>query len=191
MTQSTKKTELPKILSTNSVAKSRLFEVESVELEFSNGNQRTYERMKSSGRSAVMVIPMLDDETMLLVREYAGGTHTYELGFPKGLIDPDEQPEQAANRELKEEIGYGANELISLQSVTMAPSYFSARMHILLAKGLYEERLEGDEPEPLEIVPWPISQVDQLLAQPDFNEARSIAALFLARRHLNLDTPTD
>ncbi len=60
---------------------------------------RQYERMLGSGRGAVMIVPMLDDETFLLVREYCAGTHSYELGFPKGLIDAGEQAEQAANRE--------------------------------------------------------------------------------------------
>ena len=51
---------------------------------------------------------MLDDDTVLLMREYAAGVHRYELGLLKGRMDAGETPEQAANRELKEETGYGA-----------------------------------------------------------------------------------
>ena len=179
------KQQLPIITQRKQVAKSRLFSIEQIDLTFSNGEQREYERMMGSGRGAVMVVPMLDAETILLVREYCAGTHTYELGFPKGLIDSGESAQVAANRELKEEIGYGANSLIAIHQVMMAPAFFSAKMDIFLAHDLYSERLVGDEPEPLEIVQWKLKDCHSLLARPDFNEARSIAALMLIKDHLN------
>ena len=175
----------PKILSIQTVAKSRLFSIESLDLSFSNGVQRTYERMAPSGRNAVMMVPITADGDILLVQEYAAGTENYELGFPKGLIDPGETPEQAAVRELKEEIGFGATKLTPLKEVILAPSYFSSRMTLFIAQDLYSEKLEGDEPEPLEIVRWPLAQADELLNHLDFSEARSITALMLTLRHFN------
>ena len=59
----------------------------------------------------VAVVPMLDDDTVLLIREYAAGVHRYELGLVKGRIDAGETSLQAADRELKEEAGYGARSL--------------------------------------------------------------------------------
>lgn len=176
--------QLPTILSRQTVAKSRLLRIESIDLKFSNGETRQYERMQGSGRGAVMVVPLLDEKTMLLVREYAAGVHSYQLGFPKGLIDPGETAQEAADRELKEEIGYGVNSLTELKSVSMAPAFFSAHMTLFIGQDLYPEKLEGDEPEPLDVVPWPIDKVDELLVQDDFTEARSIAALLLMQRYL-------
>jgi ADP-ribose diphosphatase len=66
----------------------------------------------------------------------------------------------------------------------MAPSYFNATMHILFAKDLYPETLLGDEPEPLVLVKWPLAQWQSLLEQPDFTEARSVAALLLLDKYL-------
>lgn len=175
---------VPEILQRQIVARSRLLRIEAVDLKFSNGVERQFERMQSSGRGAVMIVPFIDDEQIMLVREYAAGLHNYQLGFPKGLIDPGETPEQAALRELKEEIGFGARELTPLKSVTMAPQFFSATMHIFIARDLYPEKLEGDEPEPLEQVPWLLSKAEALLAQDDFTEARSIAALLMTLREL-------
>lgn len=180
---STKKA-LPLITKRSQVAKSRLFAIEQIDLTFSNGEQRIYERMEGTGRGGVMVLPLLDDDTLLLIREYCAGTHSYELGFPKGLIDPDEAPEEAANRELQEEIGYASEQLSLLHQVAMAPAFFNASMHIYIAKELHSQWLEGDEPEPLEVVPWKLSDYKNLLTQPDFNEARSIAALMLLVDHL-------
>ncbi|RUO62986.1 ADP compounds hydrolase NudE [Pseudidiomarina insulisalsae] len=174
----------PEILQRQIVARSRLLRIEAVDLRFSNGVERQFERMQSSGRGAVMIVPFVDAQTLMLVREYAAGLHNYQLGFPKGLIDPGETPEEAANRELKEEIGFGAETLIPLKSVTMAPQFFSATMHIFIARDLYPERLPGDEPEPLEQVPWLLSKAEALLEQEDFTEARSIAALLMTLREL-------
>lgn len=182
--------QLPTILSSKISAKSRFFAIEQLELRFSNGVEREYERMSGSGRGAVMVVPFLDDQTMILIREYACGTHNYELGFPKGLIDPGETPEQAANRELKEEIGYGAQQLIPLKSLAMAPGYFGSTMHIFIAQGLYSQTLEGDEPEPLELVHWPYQRSVQLMNDPDFNDARSVAALLMTQQKLTADQQT-
>ena len=61
-------------------------------------------------RDSVMVIA-IDGEDLLLVREYAVGTEQYELGFVKGGMDMGETPEQSANRELQEEIGFGAKKM--------------------------------------------------------------------------------
>ncbi|MDE9462829.1 ADP compounds hydrolase NudE [Xenorhabdus bovienii] len=173
----------PKILNINDVAHSRLFNIQSVNLEFSNGVKRIYERMKPSNREAVLIIPVIGDE-LLLIREYAVGIEQYELGFPKGAIDAEESPLEAANRELKEEVGFGAAKLELLTKLTMAPSYFSSRMNIVIAQDLYPERLEGDEPEPLVQVRWPIADMMSLLEHPDFNEARNVSALFFAQRYL-------
>ncbi|PSW63860.1 ADP compounds hydrolase NudE [Photobacterium leiognathi subsp. mandapamensis] len=176
--------EKPQILSAEVVAQSRLFKIESLDLRFSNGVERTYERMKPSGRNAVLIVPVTTQGDLLLIREYSAGTERYELGFPKGLIDQGETPIEAANRELKEEIGFGANKLQPLKEVVLAPSYFSSRMTLFLAQDLYPEQLEGDEPEPLDIVRWPLAQAEELLTHVDFAEARSITALFLALKQL-------
>ncbi|MUK70409.1 ADP compounds hydrolase NudE [Aliivibrio fischeri] len=178
------KKQLPTILDTRVEAKSNLFCIESVDLRFSNGVERTYERMKPSGRHAVMMVPVTEQGDLLLVREYAVGTESYELGFPKGLIDPGEIPLEAANRELKEEIGFGAKALTPLKEIVLAPSYFSSKMTLILAQDLYPERLEGDEPEPLDVVRWPLAQASELLHHLDFSEARSITALLLAQQFL-------
>lgn len=176
--------QLPEILKRTLVASSRFFNIEAVQLKFSNGEQREFERMQGYNQGAVLIVPFFDSETLLLIREYGAGTHSYSLGFPKGLIDAGESAELAANRELKEEVGFGAKRLKKLKTVNMAPSYFSSEMTLYMAFDLYPEKLEGDEPEPLEVVKWPLAKVDELLAHDDFKEARSMTALLLALKNL-------
>lgn len=173
---------LPEITARTIVARSGIFAVEQVDLAFSNGENRKFERMAGSGRGSVMMVPFIDAETFLLVREYAAGTHSYHIGFPKGLIDPGETSEQAAMRELQEEVGYAATSLSLLQSVSMAPTFFNSNMDIFVANDLYPQSLPGDEPEPLEVIEWSIRDIPSLLARDDFNEARSVVALLLAEK---------
>ncbi len=175
---------LPTIEQAKVVAKSKLFTVEQLDLTFSNGAQRQYERIKGGGRGAVLVVPITKNDEFILVKEYCAGTHDYQLGFPKGLIDPGESPTEAGNRELKEEAGYGAEVFTELKQVALAPSYFNAKMHILMAQDLYDEQLPGDEPEPLKVIYWPLANWELLLERDDFTEARSIAALLLAQKKM-------
>ncbi len=176
--------KLPNILGSKRIAESRLFTIDEVHLRFSNGNERHYERVNSRGSGAVMVVPILNDDTLLLIREYGNGVGDYVLGFPKGAIEKDEDLLVTANRELMEEVGYGAKQCHHLRSLSLSPGYLSAMMQIVVARDLYSQRMAGDEPESIEVVEWPLAKIDALLDQPDFNEARSIAALFLCQRYL-------
>lgn len=182
-------TKLPTIHKTEIVAQSRLFRVEALDLEFSNGEQRTFERLASRGYGAVLVVPMLDEDTVLLIREYAAGTGRYELGLPKGKVDAGETVLEAANRELMEEVGYGAHDIQLLKSVSLAPGYMGHRTNLLLARNLYPAKLEGDEPEPLEVVPWQLSELDKLLAMDECSEGRSLLALYMTRDLLARENP--
>jgi len=174
----------PEILKVTAAAKSRLFQVEQIELRFSNGVERTYERIANRGRGAVMIAAIDDDDNVLLIKEYAVGLEDYLLTLPKGLIDPGEDAIEAANRELKEEAGFGANQLEVIKKMTSAPNYMGHMITSILARGLFPCRLEGDEPEEMEVVRWPLNKIDELFAREDFSEARAIAALYMVRDKL-------
>ena len=161
-----------------------LYRLEKLDLEFSNGERRRYERLKSRGHGAVIIAAVPDPDTVLLIREYAAGVHRYELGLPKGRMDAGEAVLDAANRELKEEVGFGARKLTNLRSITLAPTYMSHQIHLVLAEELYPERLPGDEPEELEVVPWKLADLHELMLREDCSEGRSLAALFIVREYL-------
>lgn len=179
---------LPKVHARREREAGKMLRVEQIDLEFSNGQRRTYHRMKPSGLGAVIIVPMLDEDTVLLAREYAAGLHHYEIGLPKGRLEHGESIVEAAQREMKEEIGYGARDLVELTRLSLAPGYMTHVTHIVLARDLYPEKLEGDEPEELEVVPWPIADLRTLTAREDCTEGRTIAALYIARDYLQAET---
>ena len=176
-------TKLPQIRSTSIVAKSRLFEIEDVELHFSNGHQAHYERLGGSA-GGVLVVPVTKDGMILLVREYAVGVERYELGFVKGRVEIGESPQFAAAREMQEEIGFDAGELRLLATVSLTPAYSNYRTFMFLATDLYESSLEGDEPEELETVSWALSDLERLRRRDDFTDARCLLATYLAHQAL-------
>jgi ADP-ribose diphosphatase len=173
--------EKPKVQARRTIVHTGVFHVEEMDLEFANGNRRRYQRILGSEPGAVLVVPLLEPGTVLLIREYAAAMDRYELALPKGHIEAGEDPLTAANRELQEEVGYAANRLEPLASLTLAPGYLYHTTHLVLASDLYPQRLPGDEPEPIEVVPWRLDQLPALLARGDFTEARSLAALLLLR----------
>lgn len=175
--------QLPEILNIKTAAKTRIFEVQTVDLRFSNGEERTYERLTPQRRSSVLIIPIQNNE-LIFVKEYAVGPERYELTFPKGIVDAGEESIESANRELQEEIGFGANKIEFLRSLYSGPSHMYGLMHVFVAQDLYPSKLEGDEPEPLEVVRFPLEKIDELLADSTFAEARNLSALFMLREYL-------
>jgi ADP-ribose diphosphatase len=170
----------PTILKTELLAQSGHFQIEALHLQFSNGQQRVYERLRGTGYRSVMLVAMPDPEHVLLVREYAVGVEKTILGLPKGGAEPDEDYLQAAQRELSEEVGMRAARLTELGELTLAPGHLCHRYRVVLAEQLSPCQLEGDEPEPLECLRIPLAQIPELVARGDLHEARAIAALFMA-----------
>jgi ADP-ribose diphosphatase len=172
----------PQILSVRTAARSRLFHIESVQLKFANGSRREFERIAAGPRAeTALVVAMPDPTTVLLVREYAVGLDRFELSLPMGRIEPGESAIAAANRELMEETGFSADNMRPLHTLTLAPGILGYQAEVFLATELTPCALGGDEPEPLELVYWPIARLDQVATTGEISEARTLSSLFLAR----------
>ncbi len=176
-----RKPRLPEIQGRRMKKPGEIFRVEQLDLEFANGQQRRYERLISKGVGAVIIVAMPDPDTVFLIREYACGVHRYEIGLPKGRLEPGESILEGANRELQEEVGFAAANLQEIGVLSLAPGYMSHVTHIVLARDLRESSLPGDEPEEIEVIPWAMDNLVELVRRPDCTEGRSIAALYIAR----------
>jgi ADP-ribose diphosphatase len=172
---------LPEIHKVELLAQTRFFKIESMDLEFSNGVTRVYERLPAVGTEGVIVVAVNDDDELLLIREYCAGFHEIQLTLPKGSAEPGETIEEASNREIAEEIGHAARDIQFVKRLTLAPGHMGYTINVMCARGLYPHRLPADEPELPEVVRWPLAEMDALINSEDFNEARAIAALILCR----------
>ncbi|WP_461537180.1 ADP compounds hydrolase NudE [Spongorhabdus nitratireducens] len=175
----------PQIKARRIAARSRLFCVEELDLEFSNGEQRTYERLCRSHHDvqAIMVVAITANGDFLMVEEYAAGTEDYQLILPQGLVEPGEDILEGANRELKEEAGYGAHKLKPLPMLTIS-TYLEHTIQPVVATELYEEKLAGDEPEPLILHRFGFDQLDALISGGAVTDARVIATLLMVRNQI-------
>lgn len=175
----------PEILDTRLIARGRLFGIETVHLRFPNGTECEFERLRTPPIAGVMCVPLLDDSTVVLIREYGVGTEQYHLTLPKGGCEHGEDWRDAANRELQEEAGYAAANMTFVKDMTLSPGYMGHHIRTVLAEELRESSLPGDEPEPLEVITWDLARLDELMERDDMNEARVIAALYMVRSMKN------
>ena len=170
---------LPLIRKIQTIAQSRFFTIEALHLSFSNGVERVYERLPAVGQPGVIVVAINDNDELLLIREYAAGFHEFQLTLPKGAADLGESLEAAAVRELAEEAGFGAKDVRFVKRLSIAPGHMGFTINVVMAKDLYVHDIPGDEPEPPELVLWPLAKIEELLDHEEFYEARAIAALTL------------
>jgi ADP-ribose diphosphatase len=173
--------EKPRVLGVRTMCQTAHFEIESVKLRFSNGNEREYERIACPSSDTVIVAAMKSPGVVLLVREYAVGLDRYELCLPTGRASAGESVLVAATRELREETGYSARHLEHLHTLSLFPGIFSYQAQVVLATDLYPSSSSGDEPERLEVVHWDLARLDRAVVTHEICEARTLAALFLVR----------
>jgi ADP-ribose pyrophosphatase len=104
----------------------------------------------------VNIVALTPDDCVVMVHQYRHGAERVTLETPGGMVDPGETPEQAAARELLEETGYAAEEIVPLGGVNPNPALFSNRLHGFLARGarrVREVRNESTEETHVELVP--------------------------------------
>ncbi|MBT5644050.1 MAG: ADP compounds hydrolase NudE [Gammaproteobacteria bacterium] len=175
---------MPTIKNKSTIITTKLFKINKLDIEFDNQAIREYEVISGTGSGAVMIIPILGDN-FLFIREYAAAINNYSLTFPKGKIDDGESILVAANRELQEEIGYKANKIRQIFSLNLAPGYMDHKTYIVLAENLVPSKLNGDEPEDLEVIKYNKNNLSNLLLESNNIDSRALASLYIYNQITN------
>lgn len=137
---------------------------------------------------AVTVVPVLPDGTVVLVRQFRSSVEGMLLELPAGKRDvADEPPAVTAARELREEVGLEAAELIPLVQLLHSPGFCDEVNHIFLATGLteVERAVDGPEEEHMTILHMPLDDVYDRIADGSLTDAKTIVGLTLAHRRLH------
>ena len=126
---------------------------------------------------AAAVVPLKDDGTVILIRQFrhAAGGFIYEI--PAGKLYPGEDPRVCAARELEEEIGYRAGRLDLLSSIYTAPGFTDEVIHIYKATELRAGRQHLDRDEVLEVIEMPLSEAIRMIETGVIRDAKSIVGL--------------
>jgi len=179
-------TKKPEVLSTQKAAQTSIFQIEKVALKFSNGEERLYERLGpfNAPVKAVMIVPITAAGNFIMVEEYAVGLESYQISFPKGLVEKGETLFEGAERELKEEANFGAKSMHFLTEFALSPHYMCHKMQVVIAQDLYESTLPGDEPESLIVHEISEHELIKLIKNQTLNDVRSIAAMYMAKDFL-------
>ena len=172
---------MPKILNQKSIFKSKLFNIKQADIEF-NGTTMKYEIISGTGSGAVMVVPFIEND-IIFIKEYAAAIDDYMISFPKGKIDKGETIEEAANRELQEEVGYKSKEIKLIKKLYLAPGYIDHMTYVMVAKELSVSSLSGDEPEELEVIRVHRDDVINFLDKNEIIDSRVHAALNIIENH--------
>lgn len=155
----------------------RLLKVNIDTVTLPNGRETTRELIHHPG--AVGVVPILDDGSMVFVKQYRYplGTVLYEI--PAGKLDPDEAPDACARRELSEETGYSAREWQKLTSVVTTPGFTDEVIHLYAAHGLEKYAQHTDEDEFIDVVALTPQQVKQMVLEGAIYDSKTLSALCL------------
>jgi ADP-ribose pyrophosphatase len=126
---------------------------------------------------AAAVVPIKDDGTVILIRQFrhAAGGFIYEI--PAGKLHPGEDPKVCAVRELEEEIGYRTDKLELLSSIFTAPGFTDEVIHIYKATGLTTGRQQLDHDEVLEVIEMPLLEAIRMIETGAIRDAKSIVGL--------------
>jgi ADP-ribose pyrophosphatase len=130
---------------------------------------------------AAIIFPVTPEGEVVLVRQYRPPLGRLELGLPAGLVEPGEEPEVAAHRELSEETGYGGGEWEPLGSVASSPSLKDNWAYLYLARGVRETAPpDPDEHETIEVVRVPLEEIKALVEAGEIVSSSGVAAVMLA-----------
>jgi ADP-ribose diphosphatase len=166
-------------LTTKLVYDGRLLKVREDTVRLPDGKTARREYVQHPGAS--IIIPMLDDETVLLERQYRYPLkrHFYEL--PAGKIDAGEDPLETARRELKEECGYQANDWQHLTTLHPCIGYSDERIELYLARELAHVGSALDDGEFLELVSLPVREALAWVNTGRITDVKTITGLLWAK----------
>ena len=169
--------------STETIYKGRVFDVR---LDSIREGDLEYKREIVVHKGSAVIVPVFDDETVGFVRQYRHAVGDHMLEIPAGGIEEGETFEQAALRELEEEVGVEAASIELLSEFYVSPGFLTEKMYLYLATGLTETTQNLDHDEAIEIERISFSDALDQIRNGQINDAKTIVGLMLAGSRLGL-----
>lgn len=177
--------KLPRVLKTNVLYHGKIVDFVVEDIEFPSGSTSVREIVQHPG--GTVIVPFLPPHDILFVRQYRFPHKQFILELPAGKLEPNEDPEECARRELREETGYEATHIEYLTSIMTTPGFCNEILHIYLAWGLRQsesgQSLEEEE-RTLTLVRYPLSEALAMIERREIVDGKTICGIFLAERKL-------
>ncbi len=169
-------------LQQETVFRGKLLHVRRDQVELENGHQSVREFCMHPG--GVGVLPLTEDGQVLLVEQfrYAYGAELLEI--PAGKLEPGEDPLVCGIRELKEETGCSASEMIPLGCIYPTPGYVDEKLYLYLARGLTQGEASPDEGEFLNLHRIPLEELLKRVMNDEIHDAKTVVAALKTSRLL-------
>ncbi len=155
-------------------------------VEAPNGNRFDLEVIHHPGAAAI--VPLDANGEVLLVRQYRHATGEWLLEVPAGKLDSGEEPRACAARELVEEVGFAAGELVDLGFIWTTPGFTNEKIWLFLARDLVPAVQDLQEDELLTVERWPLDVAVEMALGGDIRDAKSVCALVRAQGWVGLTT---
>ncbi len=169
--------ELPKAISSQKIFSGRVF---SVTVDTVREGELTYQREVVHHGGSAVIVPVFDDGTVALVRQYRHPAVRYLLEVPAGTLADGERPDAGAERELQEELGLIAGRMEKLSEFFVSPGFCEEKMWVYLATQLVQGQQRLEEDEVLEVVRLPLAEALEMIASGEIQDAKTIIGLMLA-----------
>lgn len=160
----------------------RAFSIKRDTLKTPDGRETKLEIVEHSG--SVVLLPIDHEGNVFFVHQYRHPAGKDLMELPAGTRDGEEPFEECAAREIREETGMEAGSLLKVGEFYLVPGYSTEFMAVFVATELKENPLQADEDEFLQVEKIPLKQAIEMAEQGKIQDAKSLAALFLARPHL-------
>ena len=170
------------LLKSETLLQGRAFKIRRDTLKTPDGHETRLEIVEHGG--SVVIVPVDIEGNILLVRQYRHAAGMDMLELPAGTRNGDEPFEECAAREIREETGMEAGKLIHVGSFYLAPGYSTEYMGVFLATDLKHNPLEADDDEFLTLEKIPVKEAFAMAERGDMPDAKSLAALLMARSYL-------
>ncbi len=161
----------------------KVFDLLVDEIEYPSGNRGVREVARHPG--GAVVVPFLDETTLLLVRQFRYPTQEVLYELPAGKLNEGEDPLQCAKRELEEETGFTAESFRKLTAIYTTPGFCTEKLHIFLATDLREtkkgQQLEEGELN-LTVERIPLETALAMIASGEIPDSKTICGILLAER---------
>lgn len=145
-------------------------------MEFENGNKENWDFIYHHGAAAV--VSVLDDGRILMVTQYRGTVERETLEIPAGKLDSaDEQGLVCATRELEEETGYRSDDIEWLLTMRTTLGFCNEKIEIYVARNLKESKQHLDENEYVDVKPYEISELKEMIYTGKIEDSKTIAAI--------------
>lgn len=170
--------ERAEVLSRRRVFEGRLLKVDEEEIRLPRGKSAVLETIRHPGAAAV--VPFVDQETVLLIRQYRHAAGGFIVEVPAGKLDQGEGPEPCALREIEEETGYRAGRLIPLGSILTTPGFTDEVIWLYEAHDLRAGKQNLGPDEVLELLPTGLAEAVGWIGTGKIRDGKTVAALLLA-----------